>query len=206
MRKAMSMASCTSPRVSSSTFPISRVISRAICSLSLLRSEDRRGPPEQPPSFAGHEEGHVDGFLHVAARLVEHLPHLPGHLAGDLFLVALEHRADRVEVLRALRRGDEAPALVGAVRGVDRGVQIVGAGVLERADDVVAVGGVDVLERLAARRLDPLSVDVVLVLAGGAEAVFGLFSFGCGGHWALHSRLWLSPCPRIRGTSLPRPR
>ena len=36
-RKAMSIASCTSPFVSSNTFPISRVISRAILSLSRLR-------------------------------------------------------------------------------------------------------------------------------------------------------------------------
>ena len=41
-RKAMSIASCTSPFVSSSTLPISRVISRAIFSLSRLRISPAR--------------------------------------------------------------------------------------------------------------------------------------------------------------------
>jgi len=39
-----------------------------------------------PASFSGHEERHVDGFLDVAARLVQHLSHLAGHVARERFL------------------------------------------------------------------------------------------------------------------------
>jgi len=46
----------------------------------------RDGLAEQPAPFAGHVEGHVDRFLDVAARLVQDLAHLAGHVARELFL------------------------------------------------------------------------------------------------------------------------
>ena len=122
-------------------------------------------------AFAGHQERHVDRFLHVAARLLQHLPHLARHLARDRFLVALEDVADGVEILGALRRGRQPPRLKRAVRGVDGGVQIVRVRLLKRADEIVVVGGIAILERLAALRRDPLAVDVVLVVARCAQTL-----------------------------------
>ena len=55
----------------------------------LVRHFDRRGIAVHPPPFAAHEERHVDGFLHVAARFGEDLAHLLRHQAGELLLCAL---------------------------------------------------------------------------------------------------------------------
>ena len=65
--------------------------------------------------------------------------------------------------LAALGRGHEAPLLVGLLGGGHGGVHVAGVAVLEVADDVVRVGGVDVGEGLARLARDPLAVDIVLV-------------------------------------------
>ena len=132
------MASCTSPRVSARTLPISRVMSWAYCSLRVSR-------------------------ISPAA----------------------------IEDLGALGRGGETPGLPGFAGGGDGVVDVGGVGGLEFADDVIVVGGIDVLEGLAAVRGDPLAADEILVschadkdtrLRASAAAVceaFGLFEI-CG--------------------------
>ena len=110
----MSMASWTSPRVSFSTLPISRVMSRANCFLAL--DDELRGLEED---------------------------------------------------LGALGRRHEAPALVGAGGGGDGRAHVLRGRVLEDADQIVGVGGVAVLERLAGAGRHPLAVDEVLV--GGVQ-------------------------------------
>src|SRR5207253_1917080 len=96
-------------------------------------------PTSRPPPvttlntpFAGHQEGHVDRFLDVAARLLEHLSHFPGHLARDFFLVALEDVADAVQELRASRGGRQPPRIERPIRRFDRGIQIIGIRFLKR--------------------------------------------------------------------------
>ena len=42
---------------------------------------------EHPAALAGHQEGDVDAFLDVAARLGEDLAHLAGHRPGEALLV-----------------------------------------------------------------------------------------------------------------------
>ena len=100
----------------------------------------RRRLAEQPPALAGHVEAHVDRFLDVAAGLGLHLAHLARHEVGELVLVVGEELREAEEDLAALRRRDEAPVLVGRLRGRDGAVDVGGAGAREDADQL-AVGG-----------------------------------------------------------------
>ena len=132
--------------------------------------QPRSGPANQvaelqPPPFAGHEVGHVDRFLHVAARFLEDLPHLPGHFAGNRLLVAFEDGADGIEKLGAFRRGRQAPGVVRAAGRFHSGVHIIAIRFLKCPDQIFAVGGIAILERLPRRRANPFAIDVVLVFA-----------------------------------------
>ena len=108
------------------------------------------------------EEGDVDRFLHVAARLGEHLAHLARHLARDLLLVAAKDLAGgtRNSARRAagISRHGGTPSSPRRPPG-----HVVGVRVLERADQVGVVRRVAALEGLARLRGDPLAVDVVLM-------------------------------------------
>ena len=53
------------------------------------------GDAEEPPALARHIKGFVDGLLHVAARLGQHLAHFAGHVAGVFFLVWMRVRRER---------------------------------------------------------------------------------------------------------------
>ena len=77
---------------------------------------------EHAPPLAGHVEGHVDRFLDVAARLVQDLPHLAGHVARELLLARGDDLRRLEEDLRAQRRRHQPPVLVGARRRGDRRV------------------------------------------------------------------------------------
>jgi hypothetical protein len=123
----------------------------------------RHRVPEHAASLARHVEGHVDGLLHVAARLVQDLPHLARHVTRELFLALRDDLRDAVEHLGANRRRHQPPGLVGTARGVERRLDILAVGVLEDADQVVRVRGIAVLEGLARRGRLPLAVDVVAV-------------------------------------------
>ncbi len=65
--------------------------------------------------------------------------------------------------LRALGRGHVTPAFVRPRGRVDRAIDVCAVGVLEDADQLICVGGIAVLERLAGGGFDPLAVDEVAV-------------------------------------------
>ena len=99
------------------------------------------GLAEETAALAGHVEGGVDGFLHVAAGLGQDLAHFAGHVAGVLFLALEEELAGAVEDLGALGRGNEPPGGEG-FRGGGDGVRrrLRRAEDWKLADDVVVVG------------------------------------------------------------------
>ncbi len=114
-------------------------------------------------AFAGHEVGHVDRLLDVAARLPEHLAHLARHVARVL-LLALDQQLRRLEDdLAALGRGRQPPAFVRGSRGPDGGVDILRVGILEQTDDITRVGRIDVRIRIATAAGDPLAADEIEV-------------------------------------------
>ena len=80
----------------------------------LVAQLGRHGLAVLAAALAGHEEGHVDGFLHVAARFVQHLPHLARHVARQRLLAFGKQLRGAEQELRAARRRHEPPALVGA--------------------------------------------------------------------------------------------
>jgi hypothetical protein len=130
--------------------------------LELVRHLRGRRLSEHAPALTGHVVGHVDGFLDVAASFGAHLAHLLHHQVGELVLVLDERLRDAEEDLGALRRRDEAPALVGLLRGFDRPVCVLGRRPRELADQV-ARGRIRALEGLPAGGIDPLAANVVLV-------------------------------------------
>ena len=75
-----------------------------------------RGLAEEAAAFTGDVKGLVDGFLHVAAGLGEHLAHFAGHVVGILLFALLEQDAGAEENFGALGRGDEAPGGEGLLR------------------------------------------------------------------------------------------
>ena len=66
-----------------------------------------------PATLAGHQEGDVDAFLDVAARLGDDLAHLAGHRPREPLLVLGHQRAEGVQDLAALRRGRALPHRAG---------------------------------------------------------------------------------------------
>ena len=128
----------------------------------LSGSSDGHGVAVHPAALAGHQEGDVDAFLDVAARLGDDLAHLAGHGLRQPLLVVGHELREAVEDLAALRGGRPLPHRAGRPGGAD-GHRDVGLGpLLEAADDVTAVGGVAALEGLAARRVAPLAGDEVM--------------------------------------------
>ena len=142
------------------------------------------GVAEHPAALAGHQEGDVDRFLDVAARLGEDLAHLAGHGPGQALLVLRHQGAEGVEDLAALRRRRPLPHRLGGAGGPD-GHRHVGRGaLLEPPDEVAVVGRVAALERRAGGGLAPLPGDEVAerrdVVGDG-----GVLRRGCLGHRAL---------------------
>ena len=121
------------------------------------------GDAEEAPALAGHVEGLVDGFLHVAAGFGQHLAHFAGHVARVFFLVLDEDVAGAKEDLGALGRGNEPPGGEGLLCGGDGQGHVFGVGGRKRANDVGVVGGVEVEDGFAARGREPLAADQVVV-------------------------------------------
>jgi hypothetical protein len=103
----------------------------------------------QPAAFAGHEVGHVDRFLDIAARFLEHLAHLARHVARERLLAVGQQLRGAKQQLGATRRRHEPPLLVGAACGVDRALNVLAGRLLEHAHQLVRVGGITVLEEIA---------------------------------------------------------
>ena len=114
--------------------------------------------------FAGHEEGHVDRFLDVAARFVEDLPHLARHVAGER-LLALGDAAARRETAVSARRGAGTRRQCSYARraaSIARSTSARGR-FLEDADQIVGVGRIAVLEDVARNRGHPRAVNKVVI-------------------------------------------
>ncbi len=118
---------------------------------------------ELAAAFACPVQGAIDAFLDVAASLLEYLAHFARCVVSQLFLVLLEPQAQLHDEFASLRGRDETPLLEGLLGRLDRRVDVLGAAVLEMADDVPRVSRVDVHERLARLAGDPLAVDKILV-------------------------------------------
>src|SRR5439155_12690434 len=115
---------------------------------------------EEAAALAGHVEAHVDRLLDVPARLDEHLAHLAAHQLRELLFPLDQQPAEAVQELAAPRRGNEAPALVGGLRGLDGAVDVLRAR-LRKDTDQLAGRRVAALERLARGGVDPLAADEV---------------------------------------------
>src|ERR1017187_82936 len=107
------------------------------------------GGAEEAAAFAGVVVSGVDGFLHVTARLGEHLAHFAGHVAGVIFFALDENFGGAENHFGAARGGDEAPFGEGALGRVHGGVDVGLGGLLEDADHVARVGGIAVFESLS---------------------------------------------------------
>jgi hypothetical protein len=117
--------------------------------------------PEELAALRGRVVRGVDPLLHVAARLLERLPHLARHEVGQL-LLALGHQvADAAEHVAARRGRGVAPEGEAALGRGHRAVDVAAVGEGEPADHIRRISRVHVLVVLAARRLDPLAGDEV---------------------------------------------
>ena len=125
------------------------------------------GVTELATAFPSHVEAHVDGFLHVTARFLENLAHLPGHFPGQLFLPLHQHLGGAEKNLSAPRRRGQPPSVVGRLGGGDSVFQIALVGGVEVTHQVGFVSWVEVLKGRAGAGFDPFTVDVVLVDFGG---------------------------------------
>ena len=133
----------------------------------LVRQLRRRGETEEAAALARREVGHVDRFLHVAARLGEDLSHLARHQPRELFLVTLQDLAGGVENLGAPGSGRVAPSRIGLPGGGDRRLDVLESALGKDPDEVVSIGRVAVLERLPGGRGRPLAADEVALQADG---------------------------------------
>jgi hypothetical protein len=120
------------------------------------------GLAELAAAFASHQVSHVDGFLHVAARFGEHFAHFARHVDREVFFALSENFSGAVENFGAFGRGREAPIFEGALRGVDRLVDVVRTRCREHADELARVRGVAIFNGFAAACGNPFAIDVIL--------------------------------------------
>ncbi len=106
------------------------------------------GLPGLAAPFSRHEERHVDGFLHVATRLVENLAHLARHVPRERLLPVRDELRGAKQHLRPPRRRDEPPAEIRPRRRVNRLLHILARGLLEQANQIAGLRGIVVLEQL----------------------------------------------------------
>ena len=138
----------------------------------LVRELRRHDVAELAASLARGVVGHVDALLDIATGFGEDLAHLARHLSREL-LLALEHDlAGLVQDLAALGGRVQAPGVEGPPRRVDGAIHIRLRGSRGGRDDL-ARRWVEVLERLAARRVGPAPVDVVLQMRRGHSLPLG---------------------------------
>ena len=102
---------------------------------------------EHAPTLAGHVDRHVNRLLHVAARLREHLAHLPAHELGQLGLVALEQLREAEQDRASLRSRHETPVGKRRFGGGHRAIDVICAGTWKRPERLTGGGG-ERLERL----------------------------------------------------------
>src|SRR5690606_372809 len=93
--------------------------------------------------------------------LFQHLPHLAGHHAGELLLARREQVAHAAEHVATLRGGSAAPALEALLGRPDGALDVFPPRPREKADQILRVCGVAILEIFASARLDPLAANEV---------------------------------------------
>src|SRR5579863_399559 len=82
------------------------------------------GLAEEAAAFAGHEVGHVDGFLNVAASFGEDFAHFAGHVAGNVFFALDQDFGSAEKNFGAFGRGSEAPGIEGFFGGFDGAIDV----------------------------------------------------------------------------------
>ena len=117
----------------------------------------------QTPAFARGVVSAVDRLLHVAARFLQDLAHLAGHVGGELLFVANQDFAELEKKLSAFRRGRASPAVKRLARGRHCFVNIVLRGLRKTADQIARISGIAIFTPLAAAARHPLAVDVVVI-------------------------------------------
>ena len=115
--------------------------------------------PVLPASFPGHEERHVDRFLDVAARLLEHLSHFARHVTGIFLFALFKDLRAAVEDLPAPRSGSKPPTFKGFGRRCHGFIHVVFVGSWENADNIFVIGWILVLKCLSGARFDPFASD-----------------------------------------------
>src|SRR5271166_1927420 len=136
------------------------------------------GWPKQPAAFTSGVVTAVDGFLYVAPRLLDDFAHLTGHVACVVFLPCDEELRGFVEHLGTTWGRHETPLLERLTGSLDGMVYVFPGRLLEDADDLTGVGGVEVLKGAASVGFNPLAGDEVLEdlgLGAGNDACRSLF-------------------------------
>jgi hypothetical protein len=119
-----------------------------------------RGVAEKPPPLAAHVIGHVDGFLHIAARLGQDLAHFLCHEPREVFLAFLHNLCHAEENFATTGRGSQPPIFVRLFRSLHCCVYIIGAAFGGKRNDLFG-GGVDRLERFAGTGIHPLAANKI---------------------------------------------
>ena len=126
----------------------------------------RRSLAELPPPFACHIKRHVDGFLHVAAGLFEHLAHLACHLLSQRLFPLLQKAGGTKQDLAALGGRQQSPGFVSLLGGCYGIFHIAGIRFLELAHQFMPVGRIQIVKGLSATCFDPLTVDEIPTNSG----------------------------------------
>ena len=114
-------------------------------------------------ALASRVVGAVNGFLHVAARLLQDLAHLARHVRGENGFIPNQYLAEAEENFGAARRGRAPPAVKTLARSLNRRVHVFFCRNGKAAHHVARVRRIEVLEELAATARLPAASDVVIV-------------------------------------------
>ena len=165
----------------------------------LVRDRGRVHLPDRPPRLTCRVAEDRRRAQRLEPGLAQRLPHLRGHVLGDLLRASLEDVRRLAEERGPLGRGQRRPRRERLASRVDRGARVVGirgrvdAGHLGRPPRVVLLVG------LAAGALAPLAADVVPRGRSGEGLRHGLQSFRGGWRRARRdSRGCRCPAPRSR--------
>ena len=124
-----------------------------------------RSLAKQPPPFSRHVIGHVNCFLHVAARLRQDFAHLARHVLGKFFLALHQQLRRAVQNLRALGCRHQPPRFVRLFGGIHGGVHVFGSRRHEHSHQFIRIRRIAVFVSFAAACLYPFPIDEILVHA-----------------------------------------
>ena len=126
------------------------------------------GLAEEAAAFAGHVEGLVDGFLHVAAGFGQHLAHFAGHVAGDTAPCAAADRLPaRTRISARLGAGTRRQVAKAFLAAATAWATSSAPEDGKRANDVGVVGRVHVENGFAACGGQPFAADQIVICGIG---------------------------------------